>query len=276
MIKIQASSRIALRLFYEVFILLTVVTYAILIFTDPTDHPFLTEELVRQIDYALISVFGVEYLLRLTWSGDKLKFIRQNWFDLVALMPVNSHFLLIRLLRILRLVRLIKSSPLLWSVVTSPQMRVIFAFVTVILLWSSAGIYILESGVNTAVSSYTDALWWAIVTTTTVGYGDISPVTEGGRIIAAFLMLTGIGLISTLTANLANHSISFLDSLNRQAGDNGDGTKPNTSAEPSIHPDRLHHQMKETAIHWVQRVDTLSDAEYATLLRTLEMLRQKK
>jgi voltage-gated potassium channel len=277
MLNIPQSSKVVLRLFYEVFILLTVVTYAIIIFADPTDHPFLTVELVQQIDYALIAVFGIEYLIRLMLAQNKLRFISKNWFDLVALMPVDSHFLLIRLLRILRLIRLIKASPFLWGVVSSPQMRIIFSFVAIILLWSSAGIYILESGVNKAVNSYSDALWWAIVTTTTVGYGDISPMTEGGRIIAAFLMLTGIGLISTLTANLANHSISFFDSLHKPNGHHRHAPYDDTAATSETdRAKRMHQQMKESAIHSIQRIETLSDAEYKTLLKTLEMLRRNK
>lgn len=54
------------------------------------------------------------------------------------------------------------------------------------------------------VHSYPDALWWAIVTVTTVGYGDRYPVTEGGRAVAVILMLLGIGLIGVLTATVAS------------------------------------------------------------------------
>ncbi|MBA4495672.1 potassium channel family protein [Paenactinomyces guangxiensis] len=56
-----------------------------------------------------------------------------------------------------------------------------------------------------------DAVWWAVVTTTTVGYGDISPVTLGGRVIATILMFTGIGLIGSVTASVATHFIEYLN-----------------------------------------------------------------
>jgi voltage-gated potassium channel len=67
------------------------------------------------------------------------------------------------------------------------------------------GVYLAESDTNKAVGSFGDALWWAFVTVTTVGYGDVSPVTFEGRIIAVILMLTGIGVIGIFTASVASY-----------------------------------------------------------------------
>jgi voltage-gated potassium channel len=66
------------------------------------------------------------------------------------------------------------------------------------------GIFIFESGSNKTIGSFGDALWWAVVTATTVGYGDVSPVTIEGRMIAVVLMLTGIGVIGIFTATIAS------------------------------------------------------------------------
>jgi voltage-gated potassium channel len=76
------------------------------------------------------------------------------------------------------------------------------AIATVLL--GAAGIYLVEGDANRAITSYGDALWWAIVTATTVGYGDVSPVTAEGRLIAVMLMLTGIGVIGVFTATVAS------------------------------------------------------------------------
>jgi voltage-gated potassium channel len=74
-----------------------------------------------------------------------------------------------------------------------------------IILAGGGGIALLEP--ETAHGGFPDGIWWAIVTASTVGYGDIAPVTFLGRAIAVVLMLTGVGLISTLAASITTHFI---------------------------------------------------------------------
>ncbi|WP_236588159.1 ion transporter [Tumebacillus amylolyticus] len=249
------------RLLYEFLILLVVLTYAIIIFADPNDHPFLTKKFVQEVDYCMIAFFGVEYLVRLWRSENPKKFMVSNWFDLIAMIPFDMHFQLARVMRLIRLIRILKASPLLWSVVSSKQMRMIMIFMLVIVAWSSVGILLLESGHNRGIQDYGDAIWWAIVTMTTVGYGDVSPTTEGGRIIAVFLMFTGIGLIGTFTANLANHWVGF--SYPSQG-----------TGEPERDENRVRDQMKNAALQWLYRIETLTDQEYRQLLSVMEALRE--
>lgn len=66
------------------------------------------------------------------------------------------------------------------------------------------GIFAVERGQNANIQSVGDALWWAVVTTTTVGYGDVSPVTGEGRLIAVALMVVGIGFIGVFTATITS------------------------------------------------------------------------
>lgn len=73
-----------------------------------------------------------------------------------------------------------------------------------VVLLGAFGVFIFEAGANRSIGSFGDALWWAIVTATTVGYGDVSPVTVEGRLIAVVLMLTGIGVIGVFTATVAS------------------------------------------------------------------------
>lgn len=76
------------------------------------------------------------------------------------------------------------------------------AAICALLLASSTGIYLVET--RTVVPGYFEALWWSVVTMTTVGYGDIVPATTGGKVLGLMVMAGGIGLVSTLTGNLAS------------------------------------------------------------------------
>ena len=73
-----------------------------------------------------------------------------------------------------------------------------------------------ENAKGSNIHDYPDALWWAIVTVTTVGYGDRYPVTEGGRAVAVILMLVGIGLIGVLTATVASVFIKEHTDANKE------------------------------------------------------------
>ena len=75
----------------------------------------------------------------------------------------------------------------------------------VVVFLGAFGVFIFETDANKSIGSFGDALWWAVVTATTVGYGDVSPVTVEGRFIAVVLMLTGIGVIGIFTATVASY-----------------------------------------------------------------------
>jgi voltage-gated potassium channel len=79
----------------------------------------------------------------------------------------------------------------------------------------AVGIFAVERGQNANIHTIDDALWWAVVTTTTVGYGDVSPVTGEGRLIAVALMVVGIGFIGVFTATITSF---FLQPSNRDDG----------------------------------------------------------
>lgn len=242
------------RVIYEIFVIMLVITYAILLSADFSVHPLLTDELMNQVDVGLITFLVVEYLVRLWRAKDRRKFIISNWFDLVAMIPFDHYFYLARFMRIMRLVRILKASPFLWSVVQSGSMRRVFGIVSMIMLWSSLAIYLLEYGVNDKIMSFGDALWWSVVTTTTVGYGDISPVTPGGRIMATILMLTGIGMLGALTANFATHWTQLHEH------------------RPGAKQDRLTDEMKKQVIEHIQTMEELTEEEYETLKETVDLL----
>jgi voltage-gated potassium channel len=94
--------------------------------------------------------------------------------------------------------------------------RVLIAAAATLILGAWLVLLFEENAKGSSIHSYPDALWWAIVTVTTVGYGDRYPVTEGGRTVATILMLLGIGLIGVLTATVASVFIKEHTDANKE------------------------------------------------------------
>lgn len=149
-------------------------------------------------------VFVAEFVIRIAASRDRRGYLRGHWIDLLALIPTVRQIRLLRLLRLLRLIRAL--SGIYRALMTVERILAHRAIASLIAIWfgvmllSSLGMYAAEHGVNEAVDTPLDALWWGIVTMTTVGYGDISPQTGEGRLAAVVLMVLGITLFGLITA----------------------------------------------------------------------------
>jgi voltage-gated potassium channel len=167
------------------------------------------------LNWIIWVAFLVEFLVR--WGSDRRwSYPRRAWFD-VLLIVVTPPFGVpeaiqgMRVLRVLRLLRLFRAFGVAAMALRLGRRHFgkqqfhfvgLVAIATVVL--GAVGIYVAEGGENRTISGFGDALWWAIVTATTVGYGDVSPVTLEGRLIAVALMVTGIGVIGVFTATVAS------------------------------------------------------------------------
>lgn len=169
------------------------------------------EASLLSVDWIIWSAFAVEYVVRLSLTKKRLSFVRREWPDLLILtLPFLRPLRVVRSARALRLLRLGRLASFL-AEATQEARRLLkrhslhYALViTGVVILASAGLaYALEENSGGSIDSYGDALWWAVTTITTVGYGDMFPVTSAGRGVAAFLMLAGIALFGVLTANLA-------------------------------------------------------------------------
>lgn len=172
-------------------------------------------DLLRLVEFAALSVFVVEYITRLVCSPKPFRYAISFWgiVDLLACLPilmfVNSGWAALRTLRLLRLVRLLKllhtNKALLRlerALLKSRGELMIFGILALIILYIAAvGIYIFENEAQPeAFSSIPISLWWAVVSFTTVGYGDIYPITAGGRIFTSAILFIGLGVIAVPTA----------------------------------------------------------------------------
>jgi voltage-gated potassium channel len=147
-------------------------------------------------------------------------FWRAAWFD-IALIVLTPPFAAgtaaqtlrtTRALRLLRLLRLAGVATLAARRARSAFGERQFHYVALVGILTvglgAVAIYLLEAGSNPSVGSLGDALWWAVVTTTTVGYGDVSPQTPEGRLVAVLLMFVGIGVIGVFTGTVASFFVT--------------------------------------------------------------------
>ena len=181
-----------------------------------------------------VAVFTIEYMLRV-WSctedkdndysnpiTGRIKYIMSPMaiIDLLAFLPfyLTMFFAIdLRILRILRMLRLLKLTrysealSVVWAVLTKQRRALTAAFfiMLVALLFTSSIIYLFEHEVQPEkFSSIPESMWWALATLTTVGYGDVTPITNGGKLFAGMTMILAIGLaalpIGVIATGFAN------------------------------------------------------------------------
>lgn len=161
--------------------------------------------LLRQIDILSCFVFLADIIVR--WRREKwaASFWRWGWIDLLASIPFDPAFRSLQAIRIYRFVRLIRVLKKLNTLTTGTSLNekllALPGIALVMVFFSTMLMVEVERGApNATIKTGGDALWWALTTVTTVGYGDMYPVTTEGRIIAAVLMLIGIALFGAMSA----------------------------------------------------------------------------
>jgi len=167
------------------------------------------------LDVVFSVAFLFEYLIKLWIAPRKWYFIKTNWIDLLAIFPVLRVFRIgraVRLLRLLRLLRLMRVGQLMQQRVSgmsdelqrrSAENLIIMVYLLFSLIFGTVGVMVFEKGHNDGFQTLGDGLWWCVVTLTTVGYGDISPQTTGGKIVAVIIMFIGLSFYALLTGLLS-------------------------------------------------------------------------
>ena len=169
---------------------------------------------------AIWIVFVVDYVLRLALAADKWTFVRSNVPDLLAaLLPIFRPF---RLLRELRRISFFRAHT--GSAVRARLVTYALGFIVLWIYTISVTIVAAERGAHGAtIVSLGDAIYWAVVTMATVGYGDMVPVTTFGRVLAVLLVLSGILIVGITTATVVSY---FNETIRRH----------NTGSEGRDHP----------------------------------------
>jgi voltage-gated potassium channel len=157
-------------------------------------------------------LFVVDYLVRLAMATDRLSFVRRSWLDLVIIaVPIVRPLRAVRGLQALRAISYGGASLTRRNVVAAVAITVAAGGAVASLSMLDAE----RSNPDANIKTYGDALWWALSTMTTVGYGDRYPTTAEGRLIAAALMLAGVALLGVITASLASWFVERIGQANR-------------------------------------------------------------
>jgi voltage-gated potassium channel len=183
---------------------------AIEVITDPPSSVTLVLEF---IDFGICIIFLADWAIFFVAAGDKWDYTKRRIVDLIASIPFLQVlrpfriFRIVRLVRVLRFVRGMKAIRPVLGFLARNRARsafVLYLMITIVVyFYCSIGLYNFEKGVNQQIHGFGDILWMSFTTLTTVGYGDLYPITTGGRLMAGVLILTGFGLFGLLTAEFA-------------------------------------------------------------------------
>lgn len=222
--------RVGRTILFLLYGLIVVSTLSIGVETFP-DLPEWLAVTLAVIEVVTVAVFTVEYVLRIAIAPNKLRYIFSFWgiIDLLVILPFYLSFGLdLRALRAIRLFRLFRLLKIVRYTHAADRMKaafrivreelVIFGTVAVVTLYLCAlGIFYCEHDAQPdKYRTIFDAIWWAAVTMTTVGYGDIYPVTAGGRIFTIMVLLIALGVIAVPTG-LVSSALARLRTLEAEA-----------------------------------------------------------
>jgi len=167
--------------------------------------------LLGYFDTTICAFFFIEFSVRFYKADNKLKFMKWGWIDLVSSIPMIGIFRVGRIFRLIRLIRVIRAFHSTKKVIShiyknkaQGALTSVSVIAILLVIFSAIAILQVETDPNSNIKTAEDAIWWAYVTITTVGYGDKFPVTTEGRLIAAVLMTAGVGLFGTFTAYVAS------------------------------------------------------------------------
>jgi voltage-gated potassium channel len=173
------------------------------------------QDFATAANWTIWAVFLVELAFILTVAPRKAAALRAHWLDVtivVLTVPAFGHFLSsLRLVRLARLLRLLRLGAILTRVLqreralsSGPAFRFVGLATVLVVIVSGAVESLVDNG---DFPSTWDGIWWAVVTVTTVGYGDLTPRTVEGRSIAMVVMFVGIGFLAVLTAAIASRFV---------------------------------------------------------------------
>ncbi len=209
-------------------LILTSVSFVVMESVDSIDARH--DHLFRIVEWGFTILFTFEYFLRIYSANNRLKYITSFFglVDLFAILPTYLLFmipggqslLIIRVLRLMRIFRImemghfVREGAIVASALKASRIKIFIflSFVVIASVFMGALMYLIESGHNPEIENIPEGIYWAIVTLTTVGYGDAIPVTGSGKLLASIVMILGYAVIAVptgiVTAEISNRVLS--------------------------------------------------------------------
>ncbi|MCL6722926.1 ion transporter [Klebsiella sp. T2.Ur] len=215
--------------FVETVLILLSILSVIMVFFESSHNVVCGDIIIESCEVSLTIIFTLEYILRLTTTPRPHKYPLSFFgiVDLLTLLPIwiiylfptigltyTTFFRLMRVLRILRLIKLLRymnAASIIWQgIVSSYKQLLVFFFIIGVIVFLFSGIMYVVEGPNDGFDNLSTSLYWAVVTVTTVGYGDITPHTPIGRMVSSILIIIGYSIMAIPTGLLSSNMTEFI------------------------------------------------------------------
>ena len=176
-----------------------------------------TYQIILIFDLIVVIILFTQFIYDLYRSDNRTKFIKNNWFNLLGMIPeilLGGYASFLRYFRLIKILSLFRKD-LIHFFEFIEKIHLEYGIITLvfILISGAAIFYFFEFGINPNVNSPDDALWYVLITITTVGFGDIYPQTIGGRVATVIIIAAGLGFISYVAAGITSW---FMESSNKK------------------------------------------------------------
>ena len=229
------------------------------------------KQFIYVFDLVVVLILAIDFTFRVRRSAKKSRYIMNHWYEIPAMLPlvlyasadastiagqVLEQFRVIAFFRLVRLYYIL-------TLIQGSRFVLLSAFSIITIVFGALGVYLSESGDSSAnIKTLPDAFWWAVETVSTVGYGDVYPITAEGKIIGSFVMFAGIGILATFITALGSKLIELKLK---------EPTKGKKTEEIS---DDLSTRTNELIRNQIEKVETLDQKDFDTLISMLISIRQ--
>ena len=240
---------------FDLVVILLIFLICGLFVLETFDLPDGTRRIVEELEILITSVFVIEYLLRLWVAKNKLThfFHLYSLIDLAAIIPLffaQQHFQVIRVFRVLRIMRLLRfldNRHFFFGSIKPVHLviaRIIYIMITIVFV--SAGlIFYAEHKINPdKFATFFDGIYFSVVTLTTVGFGDITPVSDYGRVITLLIIVSGIVFIPWQVRSLIAHSINSISKVSLACEECGLGYHDRDATHCKHCGSKIHHHQE--------------------------------